>query len=201
MEEALPGYEARCFIAMRYWHPFSLEAARAVKAWGADEVVLLPLYPQYSSTTTGSSLMAWRDAAARVGARGARPAHVCCYATRYRLSCRPRAARINSAVRWLAVAGRPAGVEAARAVFRARVASRSIVGSAATCISTRWRSAPWPRWCEAMGAAEMDHVICYRIPRDPAEMARSEHRGRDRAGRKGWGGGAGGADRLRVGTL
>ncbi len=52
---------------MRYWHPFSLAAARAVKAWDPDQVVLLPLYPQYSTTTTGSSLTAWREAAARVG--------------------------------------------------------------------------------------------------------------------------------------
>ena len=38
---------------MRYWHPLTGEAVRAVKAWHPDEVVLLPLYPQYSSTTTG----------------------------------------------------------------------------------------------------------------------------------------------------
>ena len=52
---------------MRYWHPFSDAAARAVHAWRPDDVVLLPLYPQYSTTTTGSSLTAWREAAARVG--------------------------------------------------------------------------------------------------------------------------------------
>ena len=67
LEAALPELEAKCFIAMRYWHPFSLETARAVKAWQPDEVVLLPLYPHYSTTTTGSSLTAWRAAAARVG--------------------------------------------------------------------------------------------------------------------------------------
>lgn len=55
----MPEDEVRCFIAMRYWHPFTEEAAEAVKAWGADEVVLLPLYPQFSTTTTGSSLSAW----------------------------------------------------------------------------------------------------------------------------------------------
>ena len=78
LEQALPDVEARCFVAMRYWHPFSLEAARAVKAWDPDEVVLLPLYPQYSTTTTGSSLTAWRDAAAQVGL--AKPvATLCCY--------------------------------------------------------------------------------------------------------------------------
>lgn len=68
LEGALaPEYEARCFIAMRYWHPFSEATAREVKAWRPDQVLLLPLYPQYSTTTTGSSLTAWRQAAARVG--------------------------------------------------------------------------------------------------------------------------------------
>jgi len=70
--------EARCFIAMRYWHPFSDATAKAVRDWGPDEVVLLPLYPQYSSTTTGSSLTAWREAAARVGLIAATSV-VCCY--------------------------------------------------------------------------------------------------------------------------
>lgn len=67
LEAALPELDARCFVAMRYWHPFSDEAARAVKAFQPDEVVLLPLYPQFSTTTTGSSLAAWREAAARAG--------------------------------------------------------------------------------------------------------------------------------------
>jgi protoporphyrin/coproporphyrin ferrochelatase len=78
LEAALPEVEARCFIAMRYWHPFSAAAAAAVKAWDPDEIVLLPLYPQYSTTTTGSSLTAWREAAARVGL--AKPVvSLCCY--------------------------------------------------------------------------------------------------------------------------
>ena len=72
--------DVKCFIAMRYWNPFSLETARAVKAWGPDEVVLLPLYPQYSSTTTGSSLTAWRTAAAKTGL-AVRTTSLCCYAT------------------------------------------------------------------------------------------------------------------------
>ena len=78
LESALPEVDARCFIAMRYWHPFSLEAARAVKAWGPEEVVLLPLYPQFSTTTTGSSLAAWRQAALAVGL-AADTTTVCCY--------------------------------------------------------------------------------------------------------------------------
>jgi protoporphyrin/coproporphyrin ferrochelatase len=78
LEAALPDIDARCFIAMRYWHPFSRQAVRAVKAWGPDQVVLLPLYPQYSTTTTGSSLAAWRQAAAQAGL-AVNTTTVCCY--------------------------------------------------------------------------------------------------------------------------
>jgi ferrochelatase len=53
------GVDAHCFVAMRYWHPFTEEAIQQLRAAGCDEVVLLPLYPQYSSTTTGSSLNEW----------------------------------------------------------------------------------------------------------------------------------------------
>ncbi len=51
--------DVRVFIAMRYWHPFTQEVAKQVKDWAPDECVLLPLYPQYSTTTTGSSLKEW----------------------------------------------------------------------------------------------------------------------------------------------
>jgi protoporphyrin/coproporphyrin ferrochelatase len=78
LEAELSEVEARCFIAMRYWHPLSDATAKAVRDWAADEVVLLPLYPQYSSTTTGSSLTAWREAAARAGLVAATSV-VCCY--------------------------------------------------------------------------------------------------------------------------
>jgi protoporphyrin/coproporphyrin ferrochelatase len=80
LERALAarGHEARAFIAMRYWNPFSDEAARAVKAWGPDRIVLVPLYPQYSTTTTGSSLTAWSEAARSAGLE-APTSRVCCY--------------------------------------------------------------------------------------------------------------------------
>ncbi len=57
---AQSGLDARCFVAMRYWHPFTGEAIAQLQAGECDEVVLLPLYPHYSSTTTGSSLNEWR---------------------------------------------------------------------------------------------------------------------------------------------
>jgi protoporphyrin/coproporphyrin ferrochelatase len=61
------GADCRCFIAMRYWHPMTDETLAAVKAWRPDEVVCLPLYPQFSTTTTASSLAVWRDEARRQG--------------------------------------------------------------------------------------------------------------------------------------
>ena len=59
-ELANRGLDARCFVAMRYWHPFTREAIAQLQASNCDEAVLLPLYPQYSSTTTGSSLNEWQ---------------------------------------------------------------------------------------------------------------------------------------------
>jgi ferrochelatase len=67
LRSLLPATEARCFIAMRYWHPFAAETVRAVRDFAPDDVLLLPLYPQFSTTTTGSSLADWRRAAARAG--------------------------------------------------------------------------------------------------------------------------------------
>jgi len=78
LEPASSGGVAKCFIAMRYWHPFSDEAVRAVQGWQPDRVLLLPLYPQYSTTTTGSSLTAWREAAARAGLAVSTTV-LCCY--------------------------------------------------------------------------------------------------------------------------
>jgi protoporphyrin/coproporphyrin ferrochelatase len=61
LESALQllGVNARCFVAMRYWHPFTAEALAQLEAARCAEIVLLPLYPHYSSTTVGSSLNEW----------------------------------------------------------------------------------------------------------------------------------------------
>jgi len=72
--------EVRVYCCMRYWHPMSGEVAAAVKSFAPDEIVLLPLYPQFSSTTTASSYRSWVTAAAAVGL--AVPTKlVCCYPT------------------------------------------------------------------------------------------------------------------------
>jgi ferrochelatase len=70
-----PDLETRVFVAMRYWKPTTEQAAKAVRNFAPDEVVLLPLYPQYSTTTTASSLQAWNAAYTGPGVVRA----VCCY--------------------------------------------------------------------------------------------------------------------------
>ena len=78
LAERFPDAETRCFIAMRYWKPLTNQTAKAVKAFAPAEVVLLPLYPQYSTTTTGSSLKAWKRAYRKGPGR---VSTVCCYPT------------------------------------------------------------------------------------------------------------------------
>lgn len=73
--DRLPGDEARVFIAMRYWTPQTGRTAAEVAAFGPDEIVLLPLYPQFSTTTTASSLKLWNETYAGPG----RSRAVCCY--------------------------------------------------------------------------------------------------------------------------
>ena len=65
LEKKLKGEENiyKIFISMRYWQPFVNETIKEVINWGPQEVILLPLYPQFSTTTSGSSLVSWRDAA------------------------------------------------------------------------------------------------------------------------------------------
>ena len=58
LESALTdrGFDARCYFAMRYWHPFTEEALEQVQRDGVNTLVVVPLYPQYSISTSGSSL-------------------------------------------------------------------------------------------------------------------------------------------------
>jgi ferrochelatase len=70
------GHEARAFIAMRCAPPFSEECAREVAAWKPEKIVLLPLYPQFSTTTTASSFGAWAKAARGLNVSTSR---ICCY--------------------------------------------------------------------------------------------------------------------------
>ena len=49
------GTEANIYIGMRYWYPFTEEAVAQIKRDGIEKLVVLPLYPQFSISTSGSS--------------------------------------------------------------------------------------------------------------------------------------------------
>lgn len=58
LEKAL-GSAYKAFICMRYWHPMTEEVVKKVRDYNPDQIILLPLYPQFSTTTTGSSFKEW----------------------------------------------------------------------------------------------------------------------------------------------
>lgn len=72
------GDKFKVFVSMRYWHPMAPQVVREVRDWGADKVVLLPLYPQFSTTTTWSSFETWKKAAFEAG-YDVDTSLVCCY--------------------------------------------------------------------------------------------------------------------------
>ncbi len=75
LRAVLPDADVRAFVCMRYWRPLTEQVAAAVCAFAPDEIVQLPLYPQFSTTTTGSSLKLWRKTYRGPG----RSRTVCCW--------------------------------------------------------------------------------------------------------------------------
>jgi len=167
----------KVFIAMRYWHPRVTEAVSAVQVYRPDRIVLLPLYPQYSSTTTGSSLRDWHAAAARAGLT-APSAAVCCYPQQNGLigemaaRLRPHiaAARAKGPVRLLLSAhGLPKQIVARGDPYQWQVEQ-----TAAALVAR-------------LGEADLDWRVCYQSrvgplewigPATDAEIARAGREGR-----------------------
>ena len=56
LDASLNDETIRSFIYMRYWHPMVEEVVLEVKEYNPDQIILLPLYPQFSTTTTQSSI-------------------------------------------------------------------------------------------------------------------------------------------------
>lgn len=112
----MPGTTARVFISMRYWKPFAAETAKKVAEFAPDEIVLLPLYPQYSTTTTGSSVKDWLKVYKGPG----QSRTVCCYPTADGLV----EAHAKAIEETWAKAGRPAGL---RLLFSAHGLPQKVV--------------------------------------------------------------------------
>ena len=50
----------KTFIIMRYWHPRAQDVIQQVSSFAPDKIILLPLYPQFSTTTSKSSIEEWK---------------------------------------------------------------------------------------------------------------------------------------------
>jgi len=74
------GEEYKVFVCMRHWHPMSDVVTKKVKSYAPDHIFLLPLYPQFSTTTTGSAFDNWETACAK-NEITAPTTSICCYPT------------------------------------------------------------------------------------------------------------------------
>ena len=72
------GFKYKVFITMRCWHPRASETVKIVKHFNPSEIILLPLYPQYSAATSGSSISEWKEIAKKNNLN-VNTSTICCY--------------------------------------------------------------------------------------------------------------------------
>ena len=70
----------KCFVVMRCWHPRATEVIKKVREYNPDEIILLPLYPQYSASTSGSSINEWNNLCKKENFQ-VKTKTICCYPT------------------------------------------------------------------------------------------------------------------------
>ncbi len=153
--------EIKVFIAMRYWRPMSNETARAVKDYDPGRVLLLPLYPQFSTTTTASSVNDWRRAAGAAGLT-APVSEICCYPTQQGLI----RAQVKLIRDGLAKAGNSPG-RPPRLLFSAHGLPKKIIEQGDPYIWQVKKTAA--AIIEALGLSGLDWAICYQSRVGPLE--------------------------------
>jgi len=70
----------KCFVVMRCWHPRAKKVVQEVKSFNPEEIILLPLYPQFSASTSGSSIKEWEDIC-KINNYKIKTSIICCYPT------------------------------------------------------------------------------------------------------------------------
>tara|TARA_B100001063_G_scaffold69827_1_gene63876 strand:+ start:619 stop:1653 length:1035 start_codon:yes stop_codon:yes gene_type:complete len=70
----------KCFVVMRCWHPRADNVVKEVMKYNPEEIVLMPLYPQYSAATSGSSIKEWKDVCKKNN-YNIKTSTICCYPT------------------------------------------------------------------------------------------------------------------------
>jgi len=79
-ENLLKKGDYRCFVVMRCWHPRASDVIKKVKEYNPEEITLLPLYPQFSATTSGSSINEWNKLCEKEN-YNIKTKTICCYPT------------------------------------------------------------------------------------------------------------------------
>jgi ferrochelatase len=72
--------EYKCFIIMRCWNPRAKDVIKNIQLYDPDEIILMPLYPQYSAATSGSSIKEWKDICKKNNYH-VKTSTICCYPT------------------------------------------------------------------------------------------------------------------------
>jgi len=157
--QAALGEDFRVFVAMRYWHPFADHVAREVAAWKPDRVVALPLYPQFSTTTTESFLRIWR-AAAKAAGLSVPTAEICCYPDSEGFI------RALHRVTAAAIAEIPEGTRF-RVLFSAHGLPKKIVDAGDPYADQVERTAAAVK--SRLGIPDLDSVVCYQSRVGPLE--------------------------------
>jgi len=70
----------KCFVVTRYWHPRASDVIKEIRKYNPEEMILLPLYPQYSASTSGSSINEWSDLCKKENYH-VKTKTICCYPT------------------------------------------------------------------------------------------------------------------------
>lgn len=146
------GTDAKVFVYMRYWHPMAREVVSAVKAYNPTRIVVLPLYPQFSTTTTGTSYAALALEAKRQGLTTPME-KLCCYPTHEGFTATV-ADQLRSAYETARAHGKP------RVLFSAHgLPEKTIAGGD----SYEWQIAESTKdVVQRLAVADLDWAICYQ---------------------------------------
>lgn len=156
--QAVLGPDYKVHVCMRYWHPMAEEVAARVKVDNPDQIILLPLYPQFSTTTTWSSLETWQ-AAAKEQDLDIPASMICCYPGEEGFIA-ASAQLVRSYYETLKVDAESNGLRPPRVLFSAHGLPEDIIR----------KGDPYQWQCEksaaliaaATGLADLDWEICYQ---------------------------------------
>ena len=140
------------FIFMRYWKPSVSEVTKEIKEYDPDNIILMPLYPQFSCTTSGTSIKAFKREASRIGLEAPQDV-LCCYPTNHKF--------VNASVKNI-----KKGLDQAQTFGKPRLLL-SAHGLPEKTISSgdpyQWQvEKTSDEIITALGIKNLDHVTCYQ---------------------------------------